>query len=60
MSDVAIRVEGLSKQFRIGAPERYRTLRDSLADSGLWNARCGRLHQMANAAPESSGSKARL
>jgi ABC-type polysaccharide/polyol phosphate transport system ATPase subunit len=33
MSDLAIRVEGLSKQFRIGAPERYRTLRDTLTDT---------------------------
>src|SRR5260370_35628143 len=33
MSDVAIRVEGLGKQFRIGAPERYKTLRDTLTDS---------------------------
>src|SRR6202035_2556696 len=33
MSDIAIRVEGLSKQFRIGAPERYRTLRDTLTDT---------------------------
>jgi lipopolysaccharide transport system ATP-binding protein len=32
MSDIAIRIEGLSKQFRIGAPERYRTLRDTLTD----------------------------
>ena len=31
MNDVAIRVENLSKQYRIGtAPERYRTLRDTL------------------------------
>ncbi len=33
MSDIAIRVEGLSKQYRIGKLERYRTLRDTLADS---------------------------
>ncbi len=33
MSDVAIRVDGLSKQFRIGARERYRTLRDTLTDA---------------------------
>jgi lipopolysaccharide transport system ATP-binding protein len=33
MRDLAIRVEGLSKQFRIGAPERYRTLRDTLTDT---------------------------
>jgi lipopolysaccharide transport system ATP-binding protein len=34
MSDVAIRVEGLSKQYHIGGKqERYKTLRDSLADA---------------------------
>lgn len=34
MSDVAIRVEGLSKQYRIGArQERYRALRDSITDA---------------------------
>src|SRR4028118_853365 len=33
MSDIAIRVEGLSKRYRIGAnKERYRTLRDSLVN----------------------------
>jgi len=34
MSDIAIRVENLSKQYRIGKRERYRTLRDTLADAG--------------------------
>ncbi len=35
MSDIAIRVEGLSKQYRIGGKqERYRTLRDTLAGLG--------------------------
>src|SRR5207253_2735783 len=33
MSDVAIRVEGLGKQYRIGRPERYQTLRDTLTDT---------------------------
>src|SRR5450755_2398582 len=33
MSDIAIHVEGLSKQFRIGSAESYRTLRDSLTDA---------------------------
>jgi lipopolysaccharide transport system ATP-binding protein len=33
MSDIAIRVEGLSKKFRIGAPERYRTLRDTMTNA---------------------------
>lgn len=33
MSDIAIRVEGLSKQYRIGLRERYKTLRDALSDA---------------------------
>jgi lipopolysaccharide transport system ATP-binding protein len=33
MSDIAIRVEGLGKQYRIGRRERYRTLRDTLSDA---------------------------
>lgn len=33
MSDVAIRVEGLGKLYRLGKRERYRTLRDTLVDS---------------------------
>ncbi len=33
MSDIAIRVEGLSKQYRIGQQERYLALRDILARS---------------------------
>jgi lipopolysaccharide transport system ATP-binding protein len=32
MSDIAIRCEGLSKQYRIGKRERYRALRDVLTD----------------------------
>lgn len=32
MSDAAIRVEGLSKLYRIGRRERYRALRDTLTD----------------------------
>ena len=32
MTDIVIRVENLSKQYRIGKPERYRTLRDTLTD----------------------------
>lgn len=36
MSNIVIRVEGISKQFRLGKkPERYRTLRDTLANSFL-------------------------
>ncbi len=33
MSDFAIRVEGLGKRYRIGERERYRALRDTLADA---------------------------
>jgi lipopolysaccharide transport system ATP-binding protein len=33
MSDVAIRCEGLSKQYRIGKQERYKALRDTLTDA---------------------------
>jgi lipopolysaccharide transport system ATP-binding protein len=33
MGDIAIRVEGLSKQYRIGKQEKYRTLRDTLAEA---------------------------
>ncbi len=35
MSNIAIRVEGLGKQYRIGKRERYKTLRDTLTDSVL-------------------------
>lgn len=35
MDDIAIRVENISKSYRIGtAPERYRTLRDSITNAG--------------------------
>jgi len=33
MTDTAIRVENLSKQYRIGKRERYRTLRDTLTNA---------------------------
>jgi lipopolysaccharide transport system ATP-binding protein len=33
MSDIAIRAEGLSKLYRIGARERYQTLRDTVTDA---------------------------
>jgi ABC-type polysaccharide/polyol phosphate transport system ATPase subunit len=43
MNDVAIRVSGLSKRYRIGAaPERYRTLRDTLAAGALGPFRAAR------------------
>jgi lipopolysaccharide transport system ATP-binding protein len=33
MSDLAIRAEGLSKRYRLGSRERYRTLRDTLTET---------------------------
>lgn len=33
MSEIAIRVEGLGKQYRIGQRERYKALRDTLTDA---------------------------
>lgn len=33
MGDIAIRVQGISKQYRIGKKERYKTLRDTLAST---------------------------
>ncbi len=33
MSDIAIRCEGIAKQYRIGERERYRALRDTLTDA---------------------------
>lgn len=33
MSDIAIRVEHLSKQYRIGEQERYKALRDVITDA---------------------------
>jgi lipopolysaccharide transport system ATP-binding protein len=33
MSDIAIKVEGLSKQYRIGEQERYKALRDVITDA---------------------------
>ena len=34
MTDIAIRVENLSKQYRIGGPQaRYRTIRESLTEA---------------------------
>ncbi|MBM3143721.1 MAG: ABC transporter ATP-binding protein [Chloroflexi bacterium] len=37
MTDLAIRVNDLGKQYRIGlAPERYKTLRDSIVDVVTW------------------------
>ena len=35
MSDVSIRCENLSKQYRIGSPDRYKTLRDAITSTAL-------------------------
>src|SRR6266704_47400 len=37
MSDIAIKVEGLGKLYKIGRLQRHDTLRDRLADSRLFN-----------------------
>ena len=51
MSDVAIRVENLSKQYRIGAPQaRYKTLRESLVD--MASAPVHRLRRVGQPSPE--------
>ena len=43
MTDLAIRVENLSKLYRIGkAQERYPTLRDAISDFRLWIGRGSR------------------
>jgi lipopolysaccharide transport system ATP-binding protein len=35
MPDLAIRCENLSKQYRIGSPDNYRTLRDAISNTAL-------------------------
>jgi lipopolysaccharide transport system ATP-binding protein len=43
MNDIALRVENLGKQYRIGlSPMRYRTLRESLVEAANFPARLGR------------------
>jgi lipopolysaccharide transport system ATP-binding protein len=53
MSDIAIRAEGLSKRYRLGTRERYRTLRDTITDT--FTAPFGRSRSAASSdgAPES-------
>ncbi len=41
MSEIAIKVEGVSKLYSLGAPERYRTLRDTLTDAMMTPFRRG-------------------
>jgi ABC-type polysaccharide/polyol phosphate transport system ATPase subunit len=52
MSNVAISVEGLSKLYRLGKRERYRTLRDTLADAFTAPFRRFRTGASANREPE--------
>ena len=52
MSDVAIRVEGLSKLYRLGKRERYRTLRDTLVDAVAAPFRSLRSRRVSNGEPE--------
>lgn len=42
MSEFAIRVEGLSKRYRIGDNSGYATLRDSLGQGAMWPLRAAR------------------
>src|ERR1043165_6457238 len=35
MSELAIRCENLSKRYRIGSPDTYRTLRDAISNTAL-------------------------
>lgn len=43
MTDLAIRVENLGKEYKIGAQtDRYRTLRDSLVEAAKWPVRLAR------------------
>jgi ABC-type polysaccharide/polyol phosphate transport system ATPase subunit len=51
MTDIAIRVENLSKRYRIGGPQaRYKTLRESLVDAA--RAPLRRLHSLGHPSPE--------
>jgi lipopolysaccharide transport system ATP-binding protein len=51
VSDLAVRVENLSKRYRIGGPQaRYKTLRESLADMAAAPAR--RLRRLGQSSPE--------
>ncbi|HUW08641.1 MAG TPA: ABC transporter ATP-binding protein [Anaerolineae bacterium] len=51
MSDIAVRVENLSKRYRIGGPQaRYKTLRESLVDMAAAPAR--RLRRLGQPSPD--------
>lgn len=53
MSDIAIRVQNLSKQYTIGKREGYKTLRDTVADAVTVPFR----HLMPNGNPSSNGNQ---
>src|SRR3989442_13780407 len=54
MGDIAIRVEGLSKRYRIGGKqEKYKTLRDTLAGAALSPFRRARALTTSNGHPNS-------
>ncbi|HEM61524.1 MAG TPA: hypothetical protein ENO24_04485 [Chloroflexi bacterium] len=51
MSNTAVRVENLSKKYRIGGPQaRYRTLRESLVDAAAAPVR--RLRSLGQGSPQ--------
>jgi lipopolysaccharide transport system ATP-binding protein len=56
MTDIAIRTEGLGKQYRIGAVQGpYRTLRETITDLALAPAR--RVRAIANGRPAGAGTE---
>src|SRR3982750_3568950 len=54
---IAIRCQGLSKQYRIGEQERYRALRDVIADAASAPFRRLRANFSANGNGSSNGSR---
>lgn len=56
MSDVAIRVEGLGKRYRLGERRRYKALRDSLADGVKAPVRAVHARLDGRAAADGAGS----
>jgi homopolymeric O-antigen transport system ATP-binding protein len=48
MSDIAIRAEGLGKQYRIGERQKYKALRDTLTDAIAFPFRYGRSFLIAS------------
>jgi hypothetical protein len=58
MSDIAIKVEGLSKQYRIGEQERYKALRDVITDAAASPFR--RLRSAFDRRPPTEDGKRRI